>query len=419
MVKKSPHELNLKELRKLAKIKNERVCVSINKMKKDDLIEYLFKNEPQDVHDYARQKKVNELRRQAKKKKEKECKTYGKMDKNELIEYIYGYDVPKEGKKVDKKVDKEEKQVKKKKFLKDLCLGLAKIKNSESDILKNRNKIYDILSKKVKSDLTSGSFDVKITNKVLTEMFHLYDRYFFENKITEKSKENKCRWEICWNERCIGDAGGVCNYLMSECIVLKIELNRSVFKKSLRQIKKDTKLENGGIQCDNLLSCLQLTFEHEMVHGIMRCMCPRYQYGVAKDQIGNWTGPSGTVSSGHGKTFMSIVNNVFGHTDWKHRLTWSKSEYENNDKAIKMAVKVKEAIEVGDTIKVRMMKAEGLKVVDMIVKKKNPKTVIAQMKEGKKDEFRIYYTSILDVVGKNLVSKKVSDKKKKLTKKRK
>ena len=70
--------------------------------------------------------------------------------------------------------------------------------------------------------------------------------------------------EICWNERCIGDAGGVCNYLMSECIVLKIELNRSVFKKSIRQIKKDTKLENGGIQCDNLLSCLQLTFEHEM-----------------------------------------------------------------------------------------------------------------------------------------------------------
>ena len=116
---------------------------------------------------------------------------------------------------------------------------------------------------------------------------------------------------------------------------------------------------------------------------------------------------------------MSIVNNVFGHTDWKHRLTWSKSDYENNDKAIKKTIKLKEAIEVGDTIKVRMMKAEGLKVVDMIVKKKNPKTVIAQMKEGKKDEFRIYYTSILEVVGKNLVSKKVSDKKKKLTKKRK
>ena len=116
---------------------------------------------------------------------------------------------------------------------------------------------------------------------------------------------------------------------------------------------------------------------------------------------------------------MSIVNNVFGHTDWKHRLNWSKSDYENNDKAIKKTIKLKEAIEVGDTIKVRMMKAEGLKVVDMIVKKKNPKTVIAQMKEGKKDEFRIHYITILEVVGKNLVSKKASDKKKKLTKKRK
>ena len=85
-------------------------------------------------------------------------------------------------------------------------------------------------------------------------------------------------------------------------------------------------MENGGIQCDNLLSCLQLTFEHEIVHvNYEACMCPRYQYGLAKDQIGNWTGRLGRVSSGHGKTFMHIVNNVFGHTDWKHRLTWSKS----------------------------------------------------------------------------------------------
>ncbi len=94
MVKKSPHELNLKELKNLAKKKNERVCVSVNKMKKGELIEYLYKNNTLEVIGDAKKKKVDELRKLAKKKKERECKTYGKMDKNELIKYVYGYDVP-------------------------------------------------------------------------------------------------------------------------------------------------------------------------------------------------------------------------------------------------------------------------------------------------------------------------------------
>ena len=80
-------------------------------MKKDDLIEYLFKNEPQDVA-IMRDKKVSELKRQAKKRKEKECKTYGKMDKNELIEYIYGYDVTKEDKERKEKLKRKKRKKK-------------------------------------------------------------------------------------------------------------------------------------------------------------------------------------------------------------------------------------------------------------------------------------------------------------------
>ena len=88
-----------------------------------------------------------------------------------------------------------------------------------------------------------------------------------------------------------------------------------------------------------------LSFEHEMVHGIMRCMCPRYQYGLAKDQIGNWTGQSGTVSSGHGKTFMSILFNVFGHTKYTHNLRNGIMIMEPDERTHKI-----EELSVGDKI---------------------------------------------------------------------
>ena len=408
MVKKSPHELNLKELKNLAKKKNKQVCVSVNKMKKDDLIKYLYKNNTLEVIGDARKKKVDELRKLAKKKKERECKTYGKMDKNELIKYVYGYDVPEPS---EKNVEEKRKE----KVFGDICLELATIKNDENGIIKKRKKIYNQLKKKIKSDLTSGSFDVKLPNELFIEMFLLYDKYFFENRLTQISKKNNCQWYICWNERCIGEAAGMCSYIGGECLTLKIELNRTVFKKSSRLLK-GSKLRNSGLMCDNLLSCIQITFEHEITHGILQCMCPKYQRGYVKDQIGIWNGKTGSIKSGHGRTFMSIVNNIFGHTDYQHMLTWDEKDVGNYDNAIKKGVKIKEIIEIGDKIKVEMMGSTGLKVDELVVTKKNPKTVIAE-----KDNYswRIYYTNIIEIVGKNLVSKKKSDKKKKLTKKRK
>ena len=97
-------------------------------------------------------------------------------------------------------------------------------------------------------------------------------------------------------------------------------------------------------------------------------------------------------------------------------LTWDEKDVGNYDNAIKKGVKIKGIIEIGDKIKVEMMGSTGLKVDELVVTKKNPKTVIA---EKDNHSWRIYYTNIIEIVGKNLVSKKASDKKKKLTKKRK
>ena len=102
------------------------------------------------------------------------------MDKNELIEYIYGYDVPKD---IHLSCTCHSCR-KKEEILKDSRLGLATYKKYMMLYLKTESLYFTMgPSKKVK-DLTSGSFDVKITNKVLTDMFHLYDVLFLKIRLT-------------------------------------------------------------------------------------------------------------------------------------------------------------------------------------------------------------------------------------------
>ena len=61
-------------------------------------------------------------------------------------------------------------------------------------------------------------------------------------------------------------------------------------------------MEKAGIECNDILSCIQLTFEHEMIHGIMFCLCRNY---MIRDGPGNWKGKFHNKSA-HSKTFMSI-----------------------------------------------------------------------------------------------------------------
>ena len=70
-------------------------------------------------------------------------------------------------------------------------------------------------------------------------------------------------------------------------------------------------------QCDSVLSCMLLTFEHELVHGLQTCFCLKWKLG--NEGPGSWTGRTGP-RSGHSKTFMSILNNTFGHVDYQHSL---------------------------------------------------------------------------------------------------
>ena len=68
-----------------------------------------------------------------------------------------------------------------------------------------------------------------------------------------------------------------------------------------------------------------LTFEHELVHGIQHCLCLEYE-GNNKGP-GNWKGIT-KPSDGHSKTFMSILNNTFGHIDFRHGLFQDEEDFD-------------------------------------------------------------------------------------------
>ena len=127
-------------------------------------------------------------------------------------------------------------------------------------------------------------------------------------------------WTICWNHRCTKVSGKQYCDIKGKCKAITIELSSKVFKnvidKMLKEGKEHINMDDKN-RCDSILSCMVLTFEHELVHGLQTCFC--WDWKTSNKGPGTWTGRTGP-GSGHSKTFMSILNNTFGHVDYQHSL---------------------------------------------------------------------------------------------------
>lgn len=83
-------------------------------------------------------------------------------------------------------------------------------------------------------------------------------------------------------------------------------------------------LSINGLQCYNRLECYISIFEHELTYLIIMIFCPKL---------------------GHTETFIHIVNNLYGHTEYKHMLSYG--DYET----LKLNIdKIKTNIEIGDYV---------------------------------------------------------------------
>ena len=224
----------------------------------------------------------------------------------------------------------------------DLCKELSETKFPQEEIDEKRKKVYDEIMKEVKEAITNDNYKDLLKDKEIKLMFESYDKHFFNNKLSGLSKESDCQWVICWNNRCTKTAGRQRCRKDGNCKIIEIELSAKVFVNVINKMIKEGKdfvFSDDKNNCDSILTCLQLTFEHELIHGLQGCFCGDWMY---KNGPGDWSGKTGP-GSGHSKTFMSILNNKFGHVDFRHKL------FSTGDEKIKEQIKKdKKSDKLGD-----------------------------------------------------------------------
>lgn len=272
---------------------------------------------------------------------------------------------------------------------KNYCTNLS-TKVKVSDIEKKRKIIKQDILDIVKKEVTPQNFEKLINISIFKKMFELYDLYFFDSKLINLSKENGCRINICYNNRCT-TTGGFCKK-RSNCIT--IELSSKVIRKSF---EREFQKKAGDVNCYDPLECMMLIFEHELVHALMFCFCfdiDRVPVSQNYKIPGNWTG---RTKAGHNKTFMSILNNVFNQTHYYHGLnyvgnkTGNRMEWED----IKRMVAINSIVKfIGLNIDKEEITVTGK------VWRKNPKRAkIEAIVDGRKLNWGVGYGAITEVDG--------------------
>ena len=258
-----------------------------------------------------------------------------------------------------------------------VCEELTKIKVSKSKQEEYRKKIYDDISGKILGDLTVKNMKKLLTDDLLIEMFELYDKYYFNDKIKDWNGIGKCGWRICWADKCSVNIFG--ETALEEkskggTTYIKIVINDKAFIKAINNFleNEDETMATAGIECNDILSCIQLTFEHEMIHGIMFCLCRNY---MIMDGPGSWQGKFHN-NSAHSKTFMTILNNIFGQDDYRSDIFSSEKTKQKVKEIMKENAKLfkenKANLKVGDEVIFDGKVNKKMTKVKGVISKKNP-----------------------------------------------
>ena len=162
--------------------------------------------------------------------------------------------------------------------------------------------------------LTIENINKFFSTRVLNTAVDLIDEHFFDGEIRGMFAENRCCFSVCMENRCT-TTGGKC---WTKGKVITIKLSSKVFQKAFKKARKNRAV--GRVPCDDILSCLVLILEHELVHALISCDCRLSGYfEVPEEKLGSPVMKlQANARSGHSKTFMAILNNRFGHTEFRH-----------------------------------------------------------------------------------------------------
>ena len=191
--------------------------------------------------------------------------------------------------------------------------------------------------------LTIDNINELITSKVLNGAVDSIDKHFFDNNLKSmfESKKKRCCFSICMENECMILKGtkiaGNCKF-NREKGGITIFLSTKVLQESFKTERK--KREVGKVPCTDILSCLLLILEHELVHALIKCDCPYSEFDDPDDKLGSPVEKLKVdVATAHSSTYMAILNNRFNHKDFYVNILGGKFD--------------KEDFKVGDIIGVR------------------------------------------------------------------
>ena len=197
-------------------------------------------------------------------------------------------------------------------------------KLEESVILEKRERILKkvnryLLSGSEYTEVTPQNFKRVVTADRLRFIAKQIDLEFFDYKLIETLNKNGCCISFCMGNAC-GSTAGFCSYRKGvkpeDRMQLSIKMMPNVFIQSFKNV--DIKLRAvDNTPCRDILTCFLLTLCHELVHAIIFCNCK--DFNKSDKGPGNWKGLT-RPGNGHSKTFMSILNNRYGHKTFTHNL---------------------------------------------------------------------------------------------------
>jgi len=179
------------------------------------------------------------------------------------------------------------------------CYIFAQKPNSPEEIQKKRQIIGTHMHQKFG---VAPNAVITMTNEHLFHMFNLYDELFFENRFRQHFQGCTDQLNLVFG-RATSTAGQyVWEKKKDSKIYHTISMSKLVFSSVFTDPKRPIETINGFQTC-NQLECLQIVFEHEIVHMMNHIWANEEIHSGQRRQI-------------HGHLFKMLVRTIFGHTDY-------------------------------------------------------------------------------------------------------
>jgi hypothetical protein len=167
----------------------------------------------------------------------------------------------------------------------------------------------------------------------LRYIFERYEFHYFKERITNLLKKygDTLLFKISKGKKDQHIAGWCKTQKKGDSFLYTINLAAGLFFNL--DVNKNKPLVNGGVTCYDKFTCLQVTFEHELIHLLVRLIYRNSTFGVRA----------------HGVEFKIFAFDYFRHTDIRHRLSGTTRSLPNPNlkEGDAVSIKYKEEINYG------------------------------------------------------------------------